>query len=104
MIELTHILITSLAIIGLHKATGEGMILFYIAEWLFKHLPKWLYTPLLGCPPCMASIWGTAGFLLMEPLTPYWALPFQWAAFVLAVCGLNTLIYSTLNWLESDGK
>ena len=50
--------LNSLAILGLQGAAHEGNILHPILEWLNKNLGTMATKPILGCPQCMASVWG----------------------------------------------
>jgi hypothetical protein len=75
------IIIISLFCNGIYLATREGMILYFLhdkyldkakgffrsdgeIEWIYKGntLLKFIYKPLFGCLPCMASIWGTVAY------------------------------------------
>ena len=47
---------------GIEKGTGA-------IYWEGGGLLKWLYSPLFGCVICMASIWGTIGYFILE--TPF---------------------------------
>lgn len=91
---LLHALLTSFAIVGLHTTAEEGMVFEKPADWLYNHLPKWLGKPLIGCPPCMASIWGTASFVFLHPPVANWMYLGAWLFFILTVCGMNNLIHS----------
>jgi hypothetical protein len=61
---LALIFINSLFIIGLYEATESGRILAGIHDFLENYLPDLIYKPLLGCVYCMASVWGSALFLV----------------------------------------
>lgn len=52
------IILISLFCNGLFVITDEGMIGYPIRKILHDYLPVWLFKPLIGCIPCMASIWG----------------------------------------------
>jgi len=84
---------SSLLIVGVWNAFGKGMILDKAGDWLEKTSP-WIGKPFGLCPPCMASVYGTAcwfgtggGWL--------W-----WIPFVLALSGTMKLI--TVNLLKND--
>lgn len=97
---LAHMVLCAFAIIGLHTATDEGMILYAPTEWLFKRIPRWAFKPLFGCPPCMASFWGTLGFVALEPITLDLPTLCVWVAYVCGVSGMNKLIYTLINPLK----
>jgi hypothetical protein len=88
MLEL--IIISSLAIIGLHVAMWDGMILNIVRQALelATFRAPWLRKPLYACPPCMTSIYGSiiwfaSGYVGWEILI-----------FLPAVAGLNYFIIS----------
>jgi hypothetical protein len=69
-----HILLNSLLIIGLFTAgyyerrmdgTYSYQILGRLVRRMDDHLPEWMVKPIIGCMPCMASLWGVAYCLLM---------------------------------------
>lgn len=66
IILILHIILNAAAIIGLHYATREGMILSFMADSLDRY-SHYLTMPLYNCPTCMASIWGTVYFLAYQP-------------------------------------
>lgn len=92
---LMQILYISLFCLGWHTITSEGMLLHFIKEWLSVKLPentKWdyLYKPLIGCPPCMASVWGTTIYwILNDPTQKAFVL---WIPTVIAVSFVNKLL------------
>ncbi len=67
MSMLTNIVILSLIIWGFAQLFDEGMILGSIGEKIAGLSPevRWLLKPVILCPPCMASIWGTAASLIL---------------------------------------
>ncbi len=92
------IIINSLFIIGLYEASESGRILSGVHDWMERHLPMWLYKPILGCVYCMASVWGCVLFLffyyplyLQNYLLVYWLL-----VHIGAVSGLNYLLYEMI--------
>ena len=94
------LIINSLICLGVHVVTRDGMLFAFVEEaansFLWKiHDMFWpckpntwssyLLKPLFNCPPCMASVWGIAGWFYFAPdlhLIPY----------LLVLCGLNALI------------
>lgn len=88
------ITISSFAIIGLHVAMWEGMILFPLStffEWVTRKF-KWARKPLYACAPCMASLWGSGIWFASGG-----GLALDYVVFVCAVSGLNYLIISIAN-------
>jgi len=47
--------------------------------------------PLFNCPPCMASIWGTAGFIYTGIGWEYWVV------WVLSLAGFNYIVNKLLD-------
>lgn len=83
--------LNSLACLGIHCLTSEGMVLNKPAEWIHNKLDgvfdfsDFICKPLFDCMPCMASIWGIIGWFYFQPdihLIPY----------LLILCGVNTLV------------
>ena len=89
MIE--HIIISSLCIIGLHVAMWEGMILYRVRLFLDKltESARIVRKPLYGCPPCMASLWGSVIWFALGN-----SMEWRLVLFVNAVAGLNYIIIS----------
>lgn len=96
------IAIGSLCVMGLYAAMGEGMILEWLKnafEWVtnnsvLRHIRPALYE----CPICMASIWGTAVWVL------FWSghtfeetFSISWLLYVFAVAGLNYIVVNVIN-------
>lgn len=93
---LETIAIGSLCIMGLYAAMGEGMILEFLKHFferitnnsVLRHIRPALYE----CPICMASIWGTTVWLLLDN----W-FSIAWVLYVFAVAGLNYIIVNVVN-------
>jgi hypothetical protein len=73
----------SLFIWGIKCLFSEGFI-FYFDK---SHWPSWVKKPLLTCPPCMSSVYGTLWFLYMET-----GGVMAWVQFCVMLCGLNYFI------------
>lgn len=43
--------------------TKDRMILHGVYTWLEKHLPEWLFLPLIGCHKCVSGQWALWLFL-----------------------------------------
>lgn len=75
---ITAIILTALFVNGLQVVTTPGMLLDFVYYEINKRFIKTsLYKPLIGCAPCMCSIYGTAITLLTMPFTVdlIWQLP-----------------------------
>ena len=57
-IYLLLILIVSLFCLGLRAITDSGMIGYPVREYFFDKAPYW-GKPIVLCPACMTSLWGT---------------------------------------------
>lgn len=78
------LIFNALVVIGVWESTAPGMILEKPAAWLESKLGRYWVKPLFNCPPCMASVWGTAFYFLHDYGRPLW--------YVLALAGLIKLI------------
>jgi len=85
---LVWLIISSFWIWGFHFCFREKQIFGSTGNWLDNRLPKWICKPLFKCPMCMASIHGTAIYLL-SPMAYH---PAYHLLFVMALCGLNDII------------
>jgi hypothetical protein len=83
---ITQIILISIFCNGWYLITRQGMILFFLhnwylelfkgfiradgdVEWMYKtspEIPRFFYKPLFGCVTCMASIWGSIGYLILN--------------------------------------
>lgn len=78
-----RLLLAALVIVGVWNALGEGMVLDRVGAFLEK---KWYGKPLGLCPPCAASVYGTAIWFLTGG---HWTgLP----VFILALSGLMVIV------------
>lgn len=57
----------------------------------------WLLKPILLCPSCFATFWGSIAFWLLQVMagTTHWTtcLGIQWALAVLICCAINTILH-----------
>ena len=87
----------SLFIIGFWTSCKRGMILGFIRD---IEISEWLKKPLYICPPCMASIWGSLGFII-ACLAGYfnlvWLIPY-----VVALAGFNKIIVDVVPFYFDD--
>jgi hypothetical protein len=85
-LSITDLFINSFICFGIYKAFDHGMIFGKIGDWMnTRH--RTISKPLFTCPICMASVWGSAYFLL---LADSWL--WMWPVHVLALAGLNRLL------------
>lgn len=66
--------------------TMEGMFGYEVGIFFENLLPTWIYKPLYGCPPCMASIWGIIGWFVLGGGLSLWIIPS-----ILSLCGWNAM-------------
>jgi hypothetical protein len=79
------LVLNSLACLGVHILTRDGMLFGTAAEYIRSIVGEFSSKPLFDCPPCMASVWGLLGWFYLIPnlaIVPY----------LLVLCGLNALI------------
>ena len=94
---LIEIFFISFACMGLYVASDEGMILEPIKIWLDKILPvkgilRLLYNPLIGCPICYASIWGTSLHFILSGINQLSLV--YWLPIILSVAFINRILLS----------
>jgi hypothetical protein len=75
----------SLICTGIHVCFWEGMILGKLGE----KMQHWIFKPVAMCLPCMASVWS---ILLTMNIN---------LKLMLAVCGVNTIIASIIQFFEA---
>jgi len=84
-----RLLLSALVILAVWNLLGKGDLLESVGDWLEKHAPYW-GKPLGLCPPCMASVYGTAVWFSTGG-TLLW-----WPVFVLALSGFMVIIAKTI--------
>lgn len=80
-------------------------------------LTRWWFQPVWGCVLCMASLWGTIGFILLNyqwfDLAIWDAILTRWVVTIFAVCIMNGIIWNIYGLLgnlhsywdkKEDGK
>lgn len=80
---------------GVYKASRPGMLLGKIASFSSDKL-GWLNKPLFGCIYCMASIWGTISYVLIQLA---YKEPFniaEWLVLIVACISVNAFIYNSI--------
>ncbi len=101
---ITYIIILSLCIWGFAALFQEGMLLEKLGNFLvpehitFKHgwLERNWHKPILSCPICMASFWGTVASAYLFTSGRFDSFE-QWIILVFATCGLNFIITRILS-------
>jgi hypothetical protein len=88
----------ALCVLGLYAAMGEGMILEKLKDFFERitdnKILRNIRPALYECPICMASIWGTVVWFVMDnSFNPLWVL------YVFGVAGFN---YVTVNIIHND--
>lgn len=80
-------LINNLCLWAVFASFKEGMIFGKLGEWIEKKLGEYWSKPLIGCPVCMPSIYGSIGFLIFitNPL-------YIWPVYVVTMVGANYII------------
>jgi hypothetical protein len=98
MIEL--LLINSLVCVGFRTANEEGKVLYPFfrkpLEKILEIFPRidFILDPLVGCLPCMASVWGIiqlAEMGLIEEMSL-----FSIVLYILSLCGTNVMMGALL--------
>lgn len=85
---ITNILILSALIWGLACLFTEGMIFGWIGSRIenMDDRYKWLLKPIILCPPCMSSVWGSVAALYLGYDISHWLV------LVFTTVGLNYII------------
>ena len=90
---LISIVPTSLFIYAVHILFQEKHLFEDAGEWLTNKLGQKWSKPLINCPVCMSSLWGTLAFFVGLPVVFGVAYAFKfWIPYVFCLCGLNTII------------
>ncbi len=90
-------IVTVLVIYGVHASTGKDMILGKL--WLlcfnilnrFTKKPEFYLKPLFDCTPCMASVYGSIGYLLT------YGLDIGIIVWVFSLTGFNYILNKIIN-------
>jgi len=98
MNTLYFLLLNSLFIWGIHTMFLENNLLDGLGKLIEKTIGTFWAKPLILCPGCMSSFWGTIGFFLFVPLEVYY-----WPIYCISLCGLNVIINKlTSNVIEIE--
>lgn len=84
-----------LFVFGVSTLFSRGYIFGKYGDWLIRVIPEWISKPLIGCPPCMSSVYGTLAYLFFINGTLT-----GWVVFCICLCGLNTIVLKFLIYLE----
>lgn len=75
------------------------MVGYKLRLWAVNRLGTFWSKPLFTCPPCMASVWGTVVYWLVQPFT--WNALAVWPMYVVMLSGLVALINSITGYGNS---
>ena len=99
------LLITIAWIWGIRAIFTKPFIFWQTGDWMDNNLPRAVVKPLIRCPVCMPSIWGTYMFLYSDQIGIM-----NWIIFVISLAGINFLLIEFLypennvEILEEDQK
>jgi len=91
------IIINSLFIFGVYSALQRGMILEKLGDLIDK-LPEFYRKPLMSCPICMSSVYGSPvywGFYLLNQGNIFIAI-IIYICYTFTLAGMNYIITSLL--------
>src|SRR6187455_3310443 len=87
----------ALGIWAIHIIFQKDMIFEKQGDWIEKKVGEYWSKPLVHCPICMSSVWGTIGFFAIRYFFNI-DLPLkQFLPFIFCLCGLNTIISKLIN-------
>jgi hypothetical protein len=90
---LTSLLPASLFIFAVHILFQEGHLFEGAGKKITQALGERWSSPLINCPICMASVWGSLWFFLGLWFT--FEVTFHvklWIPYIMCLCGLNYLL------------
>ena len=90
---LINIIVISLFCNGIKRLFGDGTLLGWLGDLMLEWLPLWLCKPLFWCCACMASVWGTVGYLLLYEFSWGWIGIGFYLFVLITVSGTNVLIW-----------
>ena len=91
---------TSMFIFGVWLSTAEGMIGDQLRWWFITEFPE-LAKPVVDCPTCMASVYGTLAYWgqhLISGNTTDLLTFIGWPIFVICLAGFNGIILKLAKW------
>ncbi len=83
---ITTIFILAFIIWGIAALFTEGMLFGELGKLIEGHKYRVVFKPLILCPPCMASVWGSAASLYLGYDIAHWLV------LVFATAGINYII------------
>lgn len=89
---LVSLIPVSLGIWCIHILFQEDHLFEKIGEKITDKIGEKWSKPLINCPICMSSFWGTVGFFAIDYFFGVHLPLRQIIPFVLCLCGLNTLL------------
>lgn len=81
-----------LGIWAIHILFQEDNALEKLGDWITEKIGEYWSKPIINCPVCMSSFWGTIGFFAIRYFFGVDLPVRQFIPFVLCLCGLNTII------------
>ena len=76
-----------LVIMGMNVVTSPPMVFYPFRRWLERKVKRYVMKPLLTCPVCMSSTWGSlVWFAYGQPLS------LDWPVFCIKLAGLIYII------------
>jgi hypothetical protein len=76
---------------GIYFASKQGFLLNPIAEFTKRF--GWLNKPLFGCFYCMASLWGSVAYTLIQLATKHPFNVYEWLTCIVCCVAMNVLVY-----------
>lgn len=94
-----HLIINALLILGVYTLFASGMLFNSVKLWVFqrfhileKNRTKYL-KPVMLCPPCMSSIYGTAYYWVIYT-EPSWQ---EYPIYLLSLLGIMVILTRIIN-------
>lgn len=89
---LLSLLPVSFGIWAIYILFQEDHLMKTPGKWITKKLGEYWSKPIINCPVCMSSFWGTIGFFSIRYFFGV-DLPLrQYFPFLMCLCGLNLLL------------
>ena len=97
MLPLNSLFIFGLHIITDYEVDEQGNVSDKMALWWLRYksvqtFGEWWSKPLILCPPCMASVWGTIFYFIFSLVFFGNVLIFVWPFYVISLSGLNYVV------------
>ena len=81
-------------VMGIHIIFHEPFIFAKWKDWVFNKLPfspkvrTWIFKPLVNCPVCMSSVWGTIFYIYF-----YNQIDIPYLVYVISLAGLIFVVH-----------